>query len=102
YYGLTSQLDGKFQNGETTEYHEISRIRLMQGYSFSGARRDLLTLADSGRPLTDLILESDTWLNPNASLTFDAHYDFHDNRFSSASPGLTYDDKRGNSASASY
>ena len=74
----------------------------MQGYSFSGTRRDLLTLADEGRPLTDLILESDTWLNPNASLTFDARYDFHDNRFSSAIPGVTYDDKRGNTASASY
>jgi len=55
YYGLTSYLEGKFQNGETSEYREISRIRLKQGYSFSGARRDLLTLADDSRQLTDLI-----------------------------------------------
>ena len=102
YYGLTSHLEGKFQSGETTEYRDISRIRLMQGYSFSGTRRDLLTLADANRPLTDLILDSETWLNPHAGLTFDARYDFYDNRFSSAAPGVTFDDKRGTTASASY
>lgn len=102
YYGVTSHLGGKFRNGESYEYRDISRIRLMQGYSIEGTRRDLLTLVDPGHRLTDVILESETWLNPQAKLTFDARYDTHDNRFSSAAPGLEFNDNRGSILSASY
>ena len=102
YYGVTSLLSGKFQQGETTEYRDISRIRLLQGYSFSGSRRDLLTMTDDSHHLTDLILESETWLHPQFKLTFDARYDFHDNRLSSAAPGIEYDDKHGTTAAAGY
>lgn len=102
YYGVTSLLGGKYQNGETTEYRNISRIKLMQGYSIEGTRRDLLTMVDAGRPLTDLILESDNWVHPRARLTFDARYNVYDNRISSAAPGLEFDDKRGNTLAAAY
>lgn len=102
YYGVTSHLGGRFQNGESTEYRDISRIRLMQGYSIDGTRREELTMADNSHDASDLILESETWLHPQLRLLFDARYDFHENHLSSADPGLEYDDKRGNSAGISY
>ncbi len=102
YYGVTSHLTGRFQSGESTEYRDISRIRLYQGYSFDGSRRDELSLVDNSHDASDLILESDTWLHPRLRLTFDARYDLHHNYLSSAQPGLEYDDKRGTSAAISY
>jgi LPS-assembly protein len=101
-FSLTSFLGGKFQNGEITEYRDISRIHLSQGYSVEGTRRDLLTLVDANRPWTDVILETDTWLNPQLRVTFDARYNVYDNHFSSAAPGLEFDDKRGDTAGVSY
>jgi LPS-assembly protein len=102
YYGVTSTLSGRFQNNESTEYRDISRIRLMQGYSIDGTRREELTMADNSHDASDLILESETWLHPQVRLLFDARYDFHDNNLSGADPGLEFDDKRGNSAGISY
>jgi LPS-assembly protein len=102
YYGVTSHLTGKFQNGENSEYRDISRIKLMQGYSFDGSRRDELSMVDNSHDASDLILESETWLHPQAKLTFDARYDLHHNYLSSAQPGLEYDSKRGSSAGISY
>jgi LPS-assembly protein len=102
YYGVTSLLGGKFENGGVSEYRDISRIKLMQGYSIEGTRRNLLTLVNDDHALTDVMLESDTWLHPQVRLTFDARYDVHDNRFSSATPGVEFDDKRGSTAAVSY
>lgn len=102
YYGVTSLLGGRFQEGERVEYRELSRLRLLQGYSMDGGRRDLLTTVDDGRPLTDVMLESETWLHPRARLLFDARYNLYDNRLASAFPGLEMDDGSGNSARVSY
>lgn len=102
YASLTSVIDGKFQNAETSSYNEISRVRLTQGYSFAGTRRDLLSTTDTLQAWTDLMFESETWLSKNAKLMFDARYNLHENRISNASPGLQYDDKRGNSVGVSY
>jgi len=102
YVGVTSLLSGKVESGGTSEYRDISRIRLMQGYSIDGNRRDLLTLANDNRPWTDLILESETWLHPQFKLNFDARYDVYDNRFSTVAPGVEFDDKRGTTAAIGY
>lgn len=102
YYSLTSLLGGKFRSGDTTEYRDLMRLRIMQGYSISGTRRDLLTLVDTDRPLTDLMLESETWIHPQARLTFDARYSVYDSTLTSATPGIEFDDKRGSSAGISY
>jgi len=102
YASVTSFLGGKFQSGDSTAYRDLSRIKLTQGYGINGTRRDLLTLVDANRPWTDLMLESETWLHPQAKLTFDARYNVYGNRISSANPGVEVDDKRGNSAAVSY
>lgn len=101
-FSLTSLLNGKFVSGETSEYREISRVKLMLGYSIEGNRRDLLTLVDTQRPWSDLILESDTWLNRNVRLTFDTRYNLYDNRLSTVALGVEADDLQGNSIGAGY
>jgi LPS-assembly protein len=102
YYSLTSYLGGKFRQGETSEYRDLMRLRFTQGYSISGGRRDLLTMVDTQRPWTDLIMESEAWLHPQAKLTMDARYNMYGGYLSSASPGLDLDDKRGSAAGISY
>lgn len=102
WFSLTSTLDGKFKAGDSAVYRDMSRIRLALGYSFEGTRRDLLTMVDPQRPWSDLILESETRLLDNARLTFDARIDHYERRFSSAMPGLEYDDRQGNYAGAAY
>ena len=102
YASVTSFLGGKYQTGDIATYRDLSRIKLTQGYSIDGTRRDLLTLVDANRPWTDLMLESETWVHPQAKLTFDARYNLYGTYLSSAAPGLELDDKRGNIANLSY
>jgi len=101
-FSVTNVITGKFAYGETSEYREISRIRLMLDYNIEGQRRDLLTLADNQHYWSDLVLESDTWLNRNMRLTFDSRYNFRDNRLTAAAVGLEVDDRQGNSIGAGY
>jgi len=102
YLSVINLLNGRFVTGETSEYRDISRIKFLLGYSFEGTRRDLLTLVDTRRPWTDLMLESDTWVHPSVRLTFDARYNIYDKQVSSAATGVEFDDKLGNTIGASY
>jgi LPS-assembly protein len=102
YYSLTSFLGGKFRQGETTEYRDLMRLRLSQGYTFEGRRPELLTMVDTGRHLTDLMLESETWLHPNVKVALDGRYNVYGNYISSIAPGIELDDKRGSSLSVGY
>ena len=101
-FSVTNLMNGKFTNGETSEYREISRIKLALGYSIEGQRRDLLALVDPQRSWSDLVFESDTWLNRSIRLTLDTRYNFYDNRFSAVSAGLEADDRQGNTIGATY
>lgn len=101
-YSLTSLLGGKYQQGEVSEYRDLMRLKLTQGYNFEGSRRDLLTMVDTNRPWSDLILESDTWLHPRLRLTLDTRYNLYDRRISSVNPGVEFDDTHGNIAGISY
>ena len=102
YYSLTNFLGGKFRNGDTSEYRDLMRLTLIQGYSFAGGRPDLLTAVDAHRPFTDLTLGSEAWFHPQTKLTFDASYNVYGNYISSAAPGVEFDDKRGTTAGISY
>jgi len=116
YYSLTNHVQGKFQHGESNEYRDLLRFKIMQGYSFEGTRRDLLSpvdanptsvdanlaSVDANHHWTDLILEADAWPHPWARLTFDGRYNLHDRAFSSVSPGLEINDTQGNSVGISY
>lgn len=101
-YSLTSFLGGKFRNGETTEYRDLMRLKISQGYSIDGQRQDLLTTVDTQRHWSDIQLESDTWVHPQARLFFDARYNVYGKYISSADPGVEIDDKRGSTLGVNY
>lgn len=98
----TNLLNGKFVSGETTEYRELSRIKLEARYSLAGEQRDLLTLAESRHRWSDLILESETWLGRQLRIIFDMRYDFYGKDLSAAVAGAEFDDRRGNVIGAGY
>ncbi|MFZ2950670.1 MAG: LPS assembly protein LptD, partial [Desulfuromonadaceae bacterium] len=98
----TSLMNGKFVSGDTTEYRDISRIKLSADYAIEGGRRDLLTLVESQRPWSDLMLESDTWLTGPLRITFDARYNLYEHHLSTAVAGVEADDRKGNSIGAGY
>lgn len=100
-FSLASHLGGRTQ-GETAEYRTLMILRLLQSYSFSGTRPNLLTLVDDSRRWGDLILESETWVQRSVRLLFDTRYNHSDNRITSIASGLEYNDQRGNSARISY
>ena len=99
---IGSTVNAKFVNGESSEYREISRVKLTLGYSFEGSRQDLLTLVDKQRPWSDLILETDTWLDKQLKVKIDGRYNIYDRQISSLSLGLEVDDRQGNTAAAAY
>lgn len=99
---VTSLINGKFVSGDTTEYRDISRIKLSADLAIDGGRRDLLTIVESQRSWSDLILESDTWLSKQLRITFDSRYDLYENHLSTAVAGVEFDDQRGNSIGAGY
>lgn len=99
---LTNLINGKFVSGDTTEYRDITRIKLSANYALEGGRRDLLTLVESQRPWSDLILESDTWVTKILRLTFDSRYNLYENHLSTAVAGIEADDRQGNTIGVGY
>lgn len=99
---ITNLINGKFVSGETAEYRDISRIKLEANYLFAGERRDPLTMVESQRPWSDLILESDTWLTRLLRITFDSRYNLYENHLSTAVAGIEADDRQGNSIGVGY
>jgi LPS-assembly protein len=102
-WALTNYLTGKFQDGDTPpSYRDLLSLRVSQGYQLSGARRDLLTLVDEGRRLTDLRLEADfTPLNELALFT-DSRYNPYRSRLSTVATGFDLKDGRGDTTGLAY
>ena len=98
----TSLINGKFISGDTAEYRDISRIKVSADYAMEGGRRDLLTLVESQRPWSDLVLESDTWLTKLLRFTFDTRYNLYEKTLSTAVVGVEVDDRQGNLLGAGY
>lgn len=102
-FSLASHLDGRLAREGVTEYRDLMTLRLLQSYSLSGTRPDLLTLVDDNtRHWSNLILESETWLDRDIRLLFDARYSYYDRRIASTAAGAEYNDQRGNTARLSY
>lgn len=99
---ITNLISGKFVSDGTTEYRDISQVKLSADYLMNGERRDLLTLVEEQRQWSDFMLESDTWLTRGLRVTFDSRYNLHDNQLSTAVAGAELDDKKGNSIGIGY
>ena len=100
---LAGHLGGRIAKKEgAAEYRNLMTLRLLQSYSFSGTRPDLLSLADDSRRWGNLVLESETWAHRNLRILADARYSHYDHRLASAAAGAELNDQRGNSARISY
>ncbi len=100
---LSNYFTGKFLQADGSSlYREIMFLRLSQGYQVSGSRRDLLTLADEGRTLTDLRLE--TRLSPFAglSLDLDSRFNTYRGRFSTNIVNADFSGENGNRLAVGY
>ena len=98
----TSLMNGKFVADESTEYRELSRVKLEARYTLAGEQRDLLTLAETRHRWSDLILESETWLSKQLRVTFDTRYNFYEQYLSTAVAGAEFDDRQGTIIGAGY
>ena len=98
----TSLLNGTFVSGDTTEYRELSRLKIEARYSFAGEQRDLLTLVERHNPWSDLIIDSETWLTQQLKLIFDTRYSLYGDHASTVVAGFEFDDRKGNAARAGY
>lgn len=101
-WGISNYFTGRFAGAESPEYRELLHLRLSQGYYLSGERRDLLTLTDPGRPLSDLRVEARLSPRPGLSLYGDTRIDPYNVRFSTVSVAGDMSDTRGNFAGIGY
>ncbi|GAB7026661.1 LPS-assembly protein LptD [Geotalea toluenoxydans] len=100
---LANYVTGKFTQADGSSlYREIMFLRLSQGYQATGSRRDLLTLVDEGRPLTDLRIESRLSPISGLSLDLDSRFNTYRGSFSSTILAAGYDGEDGNRFGVGY
>ena len=100
---LANHLMGKSLGGDTVqEARDLLFVKLSQGYQLSGSRRDLLTLVDEGRSLTDLRLEARLTPHRRVSLSTDTRFDTYRSHVSLATVIADATDGNGNSIGAGY
>ena len=68
---LQNVLTGKSVRGDQVAYRDLLRLTLSQGYQMSGERRDLLVLADDGRPFADTRLKAEAFPIPELRIMAD-------------------------------
>jgi LPS-assembly protein len=101
-FSLASNLSGRLAKAGAAEYRNLMTLRLLQSYSFSGTRSNLLSLDNDNRHWGNLVLESETWVHKNIRLLFDLRYNHYNRRISSTASGAEFNDLRGNTARISY
>lgn len=102
-YSLTNYLTGKYLSGDSpATYRDLAYLRISQGYEFSGARRDVLTLVDEGKSFTDIRLETKIYPVERVSLSIDSRFNPYDLHFSTFAVASDISDGRGNSAGIGY
>ena len=101
-FSLASNLSGRIAKAGAAEYRNLMTLRLLQAYSFSGTRSNLLSLDNDNRHWGHLVLESETWVHKNIRLLLDLRYNHYNRRISSTASGAEFNDLRGNTARISY
>jgi LPS-assembly protein len=110
-WAVTNYLSGKFQQGDSPPtYRDLLYFRLSEGYQFSGLARDpltgtprdLLTLVDEDRKLTDIRIETKVTPIKELSLFTDSYYYPYDTRFSEISAGFDLKSDKENMVGLSY
>jgi LPS-assembly protein len=102
-YSFTNYLTGKYLSGDNpASYRDLAYLRISQGYEFSGARRDVLTLVDEGRPFTDIRLETKVYPTERVSLSIDSRFNPYHLHFSTFAVAADVSDGKGNAAGIGY
>ncbi|NVO00118.1 MAG: LPS-assembly protein LptD [Geobacteraceae bacterium] len=101
-FSLLNTFTGRSTKGERTEYRDMVRFTLSQGYQLSGGRRDLLTLVDSGRPFTDTRLFLEVFPLPAWRLFTDTRVSPYNGNLTNSVVGAEIGDSKGSTVSVSY
>ncbi len=99
---LLNRLTGRFVKGEQTEYRDLARFSVSQGYQLSGERRDLLVLVDYGRPFTDTRLLLELFPAPDWRLYTDNRISPYNGNVTNSSLTTEVSDAKGSRASLGY
>ena len=102
YWSVASAFTGRSGKGDAVRYRDLLFVRLSQAYQLSGGRRDLLTLVDEGRRLTDLRLEARITPIEQLAVTTDTRFTTQRGDVATAAVGFELDDRQGNRAGLSY
>ncbi|HOI15242.1 MAG TPA: LPS assembly protein LptD [Geobacteraceae bacterium] len=102
-YSFTNYLTGKYLSGDNpATYRDLAYLRISQGYEFSGARRDVLTLVDEGKPFTDIRLETKVYPTERTSLSIDSRFNPYHMHFSTFAVATDVADGKGNRVGVGY
>lgn len=102
FWSIASAVTGRSGTGDAARYRDLLFLRFSQAYQLSGGRRDLLTLVDAGRRLTDLRLEARVTPVEHFAVTTDTRFTTQRGDVATAAVGLEADDKQGNRAGLIY
>lgn len=94
---LRNVLTGKTVKNDLPEYRDLLHLTLSQGYQLSGERRDLLVLADAGRPFADTRLKAEIQPLPALSIHGDLRVSPYSGSLTNASLGLDGGEAKGSS-----
>jgi LPS-assembly protein len=102
-YSLSNYLTVREEQADgTPQYRDLLSLVISQAYSFSGERRDLLTLVDEGNPFTDVKVETKYQPNRDVSLVLDGQYDPYAGKISTFVVSGEMMDRRGDKAAVGY
>lgn len=102
-YSITNYLTGKYFSADSPpSYRDLAYLRISQGYEFSGTRRDILTLVDDQRPITDVRVEAKVNPTERLSLLLDSRFNPYRTNFSTVDIAADVSDSAGNAARLGY
>jgi LPS-assembly protein len=103
HYSLANYLTVREEQADgMPQYRDILSLVIGQGYSFSGDRRDLLTLVDDGNPFTDISVETTVYPARNVAVSLDGRYNPYDGRMSTFVATGDLSNQAGDKAAVSY
>lgn len=99
---LRNLFTAKSVRNDVVEYRDLLRFTLSQGYQLSGERRDLLVMADDGRPFADTRLKAEMFPLPALRLLADLRVSPYSGTLTNATVGADGGGPKGNALGLSW
>lgn len=99
---LQNLLTSKSVKGDQVGYRDLLRLTISQGYQLSGERRDLLVLADDGRPFADTRFKGELFPLPSLRFLADLRITPYSGTLTNAALGLDGGEPKGNRVGFSW